>query len=227
MTRITEQLADLKGRIRSAAKRAGRDSGSVRILAVSKRQPPNVLQEAQAAGLRHFGESYVQEALTKIAEAEGNPIWHFIGKVQSNKTRPIAEHFAWVHTVSDRRIAERLSRHRPLESGELQVCVQVSPLDAGDRGGIAAAQVPELADIVRDLPRIRLRGLMMMPRPGQLEEITRQEYARTRELLDELRQRGHKVDTLSMGMSIDLEAAIMEGSTLLRIGTALFGARDG
>ena len=226
MTRITEQLADLNRRIEAAASLAGRDIGSVAILAVTKKQPPETIRDAQKVGLRHFGENYVQEALTKIPELEGNPVWHFIGRVQSNKTRQIAENFAWVHTVNNRRTAERLSRQRPGQTGDLQICIQVRPVGADDRGGIDSAQVPELADIIRDLPRIRLRGLMMMPLPEQTEHSIRQEYARTRQILEELRQGGHEVDTLSMGMSTDLEAAIIEGSTMLRIGTALFGPRN-
>jgi len=226
VTRITEQLADLQSRIRSATALAGREKESVRILAVSKRHSPEAVREAREAGLRHFGENYLQEALSKIGAVEAGLTWHFIGTIQSNKTRPIAEHFAWVHTVSSRRIAERLSAHRPTEMDDLQVCIQICPLDAPDRGGIAAAELAELADIIQDLPRLRLRGLMMIPTPSDTANGNRPEYARTRELLYELQQHGHELDTLSMGMSADLEAAIMEGSTILRIGTALFGPRD-
>jgi len=229
VTRITEQLADLEGRIRSAAAAAGRDVTSIRILAVSKKHPPATVQEALEAGLRDFGENFVQEALPKIAAVRGDPVWHFIGGIQSNKTRPVAEHFDWVHTLTSRRIAERLSEHRLLEKGDLQVCIQVRPLASGDqgrgRGGMPADEVPELADLIDDLPRLKLRGLMMMPLPEQSSAEIRHEYARTRKMLAQLRAAGHDVGTLSMGMSSDLDAAIMEGSTLLRIGTALFGSR--
>jgi pyridoxal phosphate enzyme (YggS family) len=225
VTRITEQLADLQRHIRTAAERAGRDPEGVRILAVSKRQPAKAVREARAAGLSDFGENYVQEALDKIAEVGGDAAWHFIGRIQSNKTRPIAEHFAWVHTVTDRRTAERLSAQRPERMDDLQVCIQVRPLDAGDRAGVEAADVPELAAVIGDLPGIRLRGLMMMPLPGLTDEDTRREYARTRKLLESLREGGCDLDTLSMGMSSDLETAVAEGSTLLRIGTAIFGPR--
>jgi len=223
--RITEQLARLQERIRRAAELAGRNNDSVTILAVSKKQPPDAVQAALAAGLQDFGENYLQEALTKITEIDRLARWHFIGAIQSNKTRPIAENFTWVHTIDSRRIAERLSAQRPPGAGELQACIQIRPENADKRGGIPADQLFELADIMCELPHIRLRGLMIMPLPNQAMEDSRREFARTRKLLGELIQRGHDVDTLSMGMSADLEAAIMEGSTIVRIGTALFGPR--
>jgi len=223
--RITEQLARLQERIRRAAELAGRNNDSVTILAVSKKQPPDAVQAALAAGLQDFGENYLQEALTKITEIDRLARWHFIGAIQSNKTRPIAENFTWVHTIDSRRIAERLSAQRPPDTGELQACIQIRPENADKRGGIPADQLFELADIMCELPHIRLRGLMIMPLPNQAMEDSRREFARTRKLLGELIQRGHDVDTLSMGMSADLEAAIMEGSTIVRIGTALFGPR--
>jgi len=223
--RITEQLARLQERIRRAAELAGRNNDSVTILAVSKKQPPDAVQAALAAGLQDFGENYLQEALTKITEIDRLARWHFIGAIQSNKTRPIAENFTWVHTIDSRRIAERLSAQRPPDTGELQACIQIRPENADKRGGIPADQLFELADIMCELPHIRLRGLMIMPLPNQAMDDSRREFARTRKLLGELIQRGHDVDTLSMGMSADLEAAIMEGSTIVRIGTALFGPR--
>lgn len=183
------------------------------------------IRTARAAGLLDFGENYLQEALTKITESGPEFRWHFIGRIQSNKTRPIAENFAWAHTVDSLRIARRLSAHRPPELGDLQVCIQVQPQGSEQRGGMPADQVFELAEAMRGLPHIRLRGLMMMPLPEQGMAESRREFARTRELLLELIQRGHDVDTLSMGMSADLEAAIMEGSTIVRIGTDLFGPR--
>jgi hypothetical protein len=223
--RITEQLARLQERIRGAAELAGRNNDSVTILAVSKKQPPDAVQAALAAGLQDFGENYLQEALTKITEIDRLARWHFIGAIQSNKTRPIAENFTWVHTIDSRRIAERLSAQRQPGTGELQACIQIRPENADKRGGIPADQLFELADIMCELPHIRLRGLMIMPLPNKAVEDSRREFARTRKLLGELIQRGHDVDTLSMGMSADLEAAIMEGSTIVRIGTALFGPR--
>lgn len=225
VTRITEQLADLNGRIQAAAGRAGRDPGCIRILAVSKKHSSESVEEARKAGLRHFGESYVQEALAKIRGSAEDTVWHFIGRIQSNKIHRIVDNFDWVHTVSAARTAERLSVHRPQKSGDLQVCIQIEPLGGEERGGIPEERVPGLANLIRELPRINLRGLMMMPLPGLTEDRTRAEYARTRLLLHELQNSGHEMDTLSMGMSADLEAAIMEGSTILRIGTALFGPR--
>lgn len=227
MTRITEQLAGLQERIRGAADMAGRNNDSVTILAVSKKQPVDSIRSAMAAGLQDFGENYLQEALAKIDEVGSAVRWHFIGTVQSNKTRAIAENFAWVHTIGHRRIAERLSAQRPMDADELQACIQIQPANADERGGIQEDRLFELADVIRELPRIRLRGLMIMPMPNQTMIETRREFARTRELLGDLIQRGHDVDTLSMGMSADLEAAIMEGSTIVRIGTDLFGPRPG
>ena len=225
MTRITEQLAGLQERIRDAADLAGRNNDSVTILAVSKKQPIDSIRAAMTAGLKDFGENYLQEALQKIVEIDPVACWHFIGAIQSNKTRAIAENFTWVHTIENRRIAERLSAQRPTDAGELQTCIQIQPANADHRGGIPVDQLFELADVIRDLPRIRLRGLMVMPLPNQAMAEIRREFARTRELLGDLIQRGHDVDTLSMGMSADLEAAIMEGSTIVRIGTDLFGPR--
>jgi pyridoxal phosphate enzyme (YggS family) len=229
--RITEQLADLKARIEAAAAIAGRAIDSVQILAVSKKQSIESIQDARDAGLQHFGENYVQEAVTKIPVLDDDLVWHFIGRIQSNKTRQIAAHFDWVHTLCDRNVAERLSRQRTEAAGDMQICIQVRPSQATakgleNRGGIPEAELPELAKIVTELPRLRLRGLMMMPLPGQTAETIRMEYARTRRAFHRLNDEGLGVDTLSMGMSDDLEAAIMEGSTLLRIGTALFGPRS-
>ncbi len=226
MTRITEQLARLQRRIESAADSAGRDPNSVRLVGVSKKQPVEALVAARAAGLRHFGENYLQEALLKIAAIDGDAVWHFIGPMQSNKTRLIAANFDWAHTVTNARIAARLSAQRASEQGDLQVCIQLCPLDAADRSGVTEDDLPALAAAIADLPKLRLRGLMMMPLPACEATDTRREFARARRLLDELGQAGHTVDTLSMGMSADLEAAIMEGSTCVRIGTDLFGIRD-
>lgn len=227
MTRITEQLAGLQARIRKAAALAGRNNDSVTLLAVSKKQPVEAIREAHALGIADFGENYLQEALPKIPELGPDVRWHFIGSIQSNKTKPIAENFDWVHTVDSRRIAERLSAQRPPESGELQVCIQIRPSGTQNRRGIAGTELQELAASIRELPNLRLRGLMIMPEADQDLSSTRQEFAKTRELLQELIEHGHDVDTLSMGMSGDLEVAIMEGSTIVRIGTGLFGPRSG
>jgi hypothetical protein len=225
VTRITEQLAGLQERIDSAAQSAGRDPNSVRILAVSKKQPVAAILAARKAGLRHFGENYLQEALAKIPAVDDEAVWHFIGPMQSNKTRSIAENFDWVHTVTSIRIAERLSAQRPVELPDLNICIQLQPPGAAERNGVTDNELPGLAAIIADAPRLRLRGLMSIPLPGDGEQATRNEFARTRRLFAALVDDGYRIDTLSMGMSADLEAAIMEGSTCIRIGTDLFGAR--
>lgn len=225
MTRITEQIARLRKRIENAADRSGRDARDIRVVAVSKKHPASSIRDAQAAGLTRFGENYVQEALAKIALIEPPVEWHFIGKIQSNKAAPIAERFDWVHTVSSERVARRLSARRPSEATDLCACIQLRPTGDPERNGVDAGEVPPLAELIEDLPGLRLRGLMIMPLPGLSADVLRSEFARTRMLLEELNAAGHSLDTLSMGMSGDLEAAIMEGSTLLRIGTDIFGAR--
>ncbi len=181
---------------------------------------------AHAAGLRHFGENYLQEALDKIPAIDRDAVWHFIGPIQSNKTRSIAATFDWVHTITSRRIAERLSAQRPGDCDDLQVCIQLRPQGANERNGLIEADLPGLAAVIAGAPKLRLRGLMTIPRPGCGAANTRREFARARRLLDDLTRAGYAVDTLSMGMSADLEAAIMEGSTCIRIGTDLFGTRD-
>lgn len=196
------------------------------IVAVSKKHPAAAVREAQAAGLTCFGENYVQEALPKIAEIEPPAEWHYIGPIQSNKAAPIAEHFDWAHTVSSERVARRLSARRPPDAADLQACIQILAADAPERAGIDAASIPDLADLIEELPGIRFRGLMIMPLPGLPSDALRREFARARELLVRLTAAGHDADTLSMGMSGDLEAAIMEGSTMLRIGTDIFGPRE-
>jgi len=224
VTGITEQLAGLRSRVRAAARRAGRAPESVRILAVSKRQPVESVRVALAAGLNEFGENYVPEGLEKIAAGNPGAIWHFIGQLQSNKTRAVAEHFDWVQTVATARIAERLSAQRSPGAADLQLCIQLRP-EGGMRSGAEPDSVPALAEQIAQLPRVRLRGLMVMPLPHRSEPQLRAEFAAGRELFETLQRRGHQLDTLSMGMSADLEAAIMEGSTMIRIGTALFGPR--
>jgi hypothetical protein len=226
VTTITEKLADLRERIARAAHAAGRDPQSVTVVAVTKTHPPAAIAAAWRAGLRDFAENYLQEALPKITELDDGLTWHFIGAVQANKTRPLAEHFDWVQTVSSAHIAERLSRQRPFHAGDLQVCIQVQPQPAGGRGGVPAAEVAALATVIAGLPRLKLRGLMFMPRFDLPPEALRAEFLRVRSLFETLRSGGHGVDTLSMGMSADLEAAIGAGSTMVRIGTALFGERS-
>ena len=226
MTRITEQLAGLQRRIESAAQSAGRDPNAIRIVAVSKGQPIEAVIAARAAGLRHFGENYLQEALAKIPALDSEAVWHFIGPIQSNKTRPIAENFDWVHTVTSNRIVERLSAQRPPENEDLNICIQLRPQGADERNGVTRDELPELAAAIAAAPKLRLRGLMSMPLPDRGTAATRGEFARARGLFEELRRTGYDLDTLSMGMSADLAAAIMEGSTCIRIGTDLFGSRD-
>lgn len=199
---------------------------SITLLAVSKKQSVEAIREAQAAGLVHFGENYLQEALTKIPEI-GNPaVWHFIGPLQSNKTRPVAEHFDWIHAVSSPRIARRLSDQRPHGKKPLQVCLQIQPAGGGQRSGVTRDELETLARLVTELPSLTLRGLMIIPLPQRDMSKTRAEFARVRQYAEDLRQCGYAVDTLSMGMSGDFEIAIAEGSTMIRIGTELFGARD-
>lgn len=225
MTRFTESLAALRGRVARATAAAQRPAGGVTIVAVSKTQPIEAVRAARDAGLADFGENYLQEAVAKITQLRDGLAWHYIGAIQSNKTRPLATHFDWVQTVASPRIAERLAAQRPHHGAPLQVCLQVQPEPAAGRGGVPAAGLPALAAVVAGLPRLRLRGLMFMPLPGLGASALRAEFRRVRRLFETLRAAGHDLDTLSMGMSEDLEIAIEEGSTMIRVGTALFGAR--
>ena len=222
----TARLEAVRARIAAAAGRAGRDPGSVRLLAVSKQQPVEAIAAAAAAGQAEFGENYVQEGVAKIAALRGRPlIWHFIGRLQANKTREVAEHFQWVHTVDRERIASRLDAQRPHFAGPLEVLLQVRLGDEPGKGGAEPEDLPALAEAVVRLPRLRLRGLMCIPPPAADEAGQRVPFRRLRELLEDLNRRGHSLDVLSMGMSDDLEAAVLEGATLVRIGTAVFGPR--
>jgi PLP dependent protein len=222
-----ERLASVLARIEAAARRAGRDPGGVRLLAVSKQQPVEAIAAAADAGQREFGENYVREGIAKIEALRGRPLtWHFIGQLQANKTREVAEHFQWVHTVDRERIATRLDAQRPHLAGPLDVLLQVRLGDEPGKGGAQPADLPKLAAFVAGLPRLRLRGLMCIPPPLPDEAAQRVPFARLRGLLEDLNARGHRLDTLSMGMSADLEAAVLEGATLVRIGTAVFGPRD-
>jgi PLP dependent protein len=225
VTAITEKLAALRGRVTGAASLAGRDPASVTIVAVSKTHPMEAIRAAHAAGLADFGENYVQEAVAKITQLRNGLRWHFIGAMQANKTKAVAENFDWAQTVASAQVADRLSRQRPYYAGDLQVCLQVQPEPASGRGGVPAADLPALAAQVAGLPRLALRGLMFMPLPGLDPPALRAEFRRVRSLFESLRAGGHAVDTLSMGMSDDLEIAVGEGSTMVRVGTALFGAR--
>ncbi len=220
------RLAELRERMAQAAARAGRSAHSVTLLAVSKAQPLQMIAAAADLGLTHFGESYLQEALQKIAALRERTLtWHFIGRVQANKTHPIAEGFAWVHALDRLKIAERLAAQRPFHAPPLNVCLQVNLSGEGTKGGIAPEQLPALAAAVAELPRLALRGLMCIPPEETDAARQRAWFAQLRALKDELNAAGAGLDTLSMGMSGDFEAAIEEGATVVRIGTALFGAR--
>ena len=224
---LPARLAAVLARIESAARRAGRDPASVRLLAVSKQQPAENVRAVAAAGQREFGENYVQEALPKLEALRDLPLaWHFIGQLQANKTREVAGNFQWVHTLDRERIAARLSSQRPHYAGPLEVLIQVKLAEEGGKGGVEPDALPRLAEIVAGLPRLRLRGLMCIPPPETDEARQREPFARLRALLAALNGRGHALDTLSMGMSADLEAAVAEGATIVRIGTAVFGPRD-
>ena len=226
MNSIEKNLRDIRGRIDAAAASCGRDSDSVLLLAVSKKKPASDIREAYDAGQRDFGENYLQEALQKIDELGELAIhWHFIGAIQSNKTRPIAEAFDWVHCVDRFKIAKRLSEQRPPDRGPLNVCIQINLDDEASKAGIDLDELPELARAVAALPAIRLRGLMTIPAPRDDYEGQCAAFARMRGALEALRHQGLDCDTLSMGMTGDMEAAIAQGSTLVRIGTAIFGER--
>ncbi|MBK1687459.1 YggS family pyridoxal phosphate-dependent enzyme [Rubrivivax gelatinosus] len=230
MGSIGSNLQEVKRRIAAAANAAGRDAQSVTLLAVSKTFPAADVRAAHAAGQRAFGENYVQEALAKIAElADLRPQleWHLIGPLQSNKTRPVAEAFDWVHSVDRLKIAQRLAEQRPAWLPPLQLCLQVNVSGEASKSGCAPEELPSLAHAVAALPadRVRLRGLMAIPEPAEDPAAQRLPLARLRTMLDTLNADGLALDTLSMGMSADLEAAVAEGATLVRIGTAIFGRR--
>lgn len=227
MGRIADNLQATKARIDAALRRFGRASPGVSLLAVSKTKSAAEVREAAAAGQRAFGENYVQEGVEKIAElADLKLEWHFIGPLQSNKTRPVAEHFDWVHSIERLKTAERLSAQRPADLPPLQVCIEVNVSGEASKSGCAPAEVLALAQAVAALPRLQLRGLMAIPAPADAESEQRQPLARLRQIYHQLRSAGLELDTLSMGMSQDLEAAVAEGSTMVRIGTAIFGERN-
>lgn len=224
MSTLADNLSTLAARIQAAATAAGRDPAAIQLLAVSKTKPASAVREAFAAGVRDIGENYLQEALGKQAELADLPLtWHFIGPIQSNKTRAIAEHFDWVHSVDRLKIAQRLSEQRPDHLAPLNLCLQVNVSGEASKSGCTPQELPALAQAVAALPRLRLRGLMAIPEPTDDRAAQDAAFARVRELQDSL---GLGLDTLSMGMSHDLESAIAQGATWVRIGTALFGARD-
>jgi hypothetical protein len=224
---LPENIRQVRERIKRAAEACGRNVDSVTLLAVCKSQPAEIVRSAALAGLTQFGESYLQEALGKIAAlAELSLTWHFVGRIQANKTRDIAEHFSWVHGVDRLRIAERLAAQRPYHAPALNVCLQVKLGAEESKGGVAPAALPSLVAQVAQLPRLKLRGLMCVPPPATDTAAQRLPFAELAALLRQLNADGAKLDTLSMGMSADFEAAICEGATIVRIGTALFGARS-
>ncbi|MFA7504898.1 MAG: YggS family pyridoxal phosphate-dependent enzyme [Burkholderiaceae bacterium] len=223
-------LESVERRIHRACEQAGRPTDAVRLLAVGKTFPAERLLALAAAGQRDFGENYLQEALDKqdrcaALAPEARLAWHYIGPVQSNKTRPIAERFDWVHSVDRERIARRLAEQRPEAAGPLSVCLQVNVDDEDSKSGCTPRELPALAAAVAAMPRLRLRGLMAIPAPREDFDRQRRAFAAVRMLFEQLRDAGYALDTLSMGMSADLEAAIAEGATIVRIGTALFGER--
>lgn len=223
---IGDNLQAVRARIAAAAARAGRDPADVRLLAVSKTHPATVVAEAFHAGQTAFGENYVQEALEKMDSLSALPIeWHLIGPLQSNKTRIVAERFGWVHTVDREKIALRLAQSRPASMPPLEVLVQVNVSGEASKSGVSPGEVNALARAVAAQPGLRLRGLMAIPEPTDDVVLQRTRFREVREMFDRLKADGLDVDTLSMGMTGDMEAAIAEGSTLVRIGTAIFGAR--
>ncbi|MGN6830193.1 YggS family pyridoxal phosphate-dependent enzyme [Paucibacter sp. M5-1] len=228
MATISENLQQLQERIETACEAAGRPVQSVTLLTVSKTFSGDAVREAFAAGARRFGENYVQEGLDKIAELSdlrAQIEWHLIGPLQSNKTRPVAEAFDWVHSVDRLKTAQRLSDQRPAEMAPLQICLQVNISGEASKSGVAPDELPTLAHAVAALPRLRLRGLMAIPEPASDQQAQRAPHRALAGLLAALNRQGLALDTLSMGMSADLEAAIAEGASIVRVGTAIFGGR--
>jgi pyridoxal phosphate enzyme (YggS family) len=235
-------LTQIRQRIAESCQRAGRQPDSVLLIAVSKTFPVDAVVQAANAGQRHFGENYLQEAVDKISGVKevaltlqdrsfdaGSLVWHFIGPLQSNKTRAVAEHFDWVHSIEREKVARRLSEQRPAHLPPLNVCIQVNVSGEQSKSGATPEDVSPLAAVIASLPRLRLRGLMCIPEATDDGLLQRQRFARLRSLLQQLNQvrtaSQPELDTLSMGMSADMEAAILEGATMVRIGTAIFGSR--
>lgn len=223
---LTVHVNHVRYRIDRAAEAAGRDPQEVTLVAVTKGKTAEIIREAATAGVTDFGENYLKEALPKLAQLHGLPLkWHFIGQLQSNKTRPVAEGFDWVHSVDRLSIAKRLSEQRPFHAPPLNVCIQVKLGEEPGKGGVSPEALPALARAIAPLPRLRMRGLMCVPPPQPDAAAERAVFARLRGLREQLDSEGFGLDTLSMGMSADFESAIAEGATLVRLGTALFGAR--
>lgn len=226
MTAILSKMQAVRAAINQAALLAQRDTAQIKLLAVSKTVAASVLREAYSAGQKAFGENYVQEALDKIHELRDLPLeWHFIGPIQSNKTRAIAENFSWVHSVDRLKIAERLSEQRPANLPPLNICLQINVSGESTKGGVELEQAEAMAHAIAILPRIKLRGLMAIPAPADELAVQRAPYAKMRKLFLHLNTAGLNLDTLSMGMSHDMTAAILEGATIVRVGTAIFGSR--
>ena len=226
MTTIASRLQAVKARISAAARAAGRADGEITLVAVSKTFPPQAIAEAYAAGQSAYGENYAQEGIEKITALAGLPLeWHYIGPIQSNKTKPIAENFDWIHGIDRAKIAERLSASRPGNKSPLQVCIQVNVSGEASKSGVAPDAVFALAQTIMRLPRLRLRGLMAIPEPTHDITLQRSRFRMLREIREDLLRRSVALDTLSMGMSDDFEVAIAEGATLLRVGRAIFGER--
>jgi len=223
---IAQNLAQVHTDIAAACEAAGRLADSVQLLAVSKTWGPEAVRAAHAAGQTAFGENYIQEAVDKMAALRDLPLqWHCIGPIQSNKTKLVAEHFDWVHSIDRLKIAQRLSEQRPPTLAPLQVCIQVNVDGGSTKSGVSPADLPALAQAVAALPHLQLRGLMTIPEPAETEAQMRAVHAKAKALFESLRQQGLPLDTLSMGMSADLAPAIAQGSTLVRVGTAIFGKR--
>jgi hypothetical protein len=226
--RLRDNIAKLLERLRLECEKSQRISQDIQVLAVSKNHPPEAIRAAFRCGLRQFGESYLQEALAKMAALQDLPLtWHFIGPIQSNKARAIAEHFDWVHSVDRAKVARRLSQYRPEHLPPLQVCLQVNVSGEPSKSGVSLEALPQLAQEVLPLPGLQLRGLMAIPARSDEVERQRAAFARLRAALEQLRSLAPQLDTLSMGMSDDMEAAIAEGATIIRVGSAIFGPRNG
>lgn len=224
---LADNITKLLERVRLSAEKSQRNTGDIRVLAVSKNHPAQDIRLAHSCGLDDFGESYLQEALPKMAELEGLELtWHFIGPIQSNKTRPIAEHFQWVHSVDRSKVARRLNDQRPPLLPPLQVCLQVNISGETSKSGATVDELPQLVRDVMLLPRLELRGLMAIPAATKELRLQQLAFSKLRSTLVELRQLAPALDTLSMGMSGDLEAAIAQGATIIRVGSAIFGPRN-
>ena len=226
-TSVSANLVQVRKRIELACEAVGRAPNAVKLLAVSKTMPAQAVRDAFAAGQLAFGENYIQEGVDKIASLVDLPIeWHCIGPIQSNKTKLVAENFAWVHSIDRLKIAERLSAQRPAHLPPLQICLQVNVDGGSNKSGVAPAELLALAQAVAKLPQLQLRGIMTIPEPTETEAATRAVHHQAKSLFDNLKTAGLAIDTLSMGMTGDLEAAVAEGSTCVRVGTAIFGARQ-